>query len=193
MKREALENLNRKSLLDLLSEESNLICSYLKVFLFLSAATILVYAAVFISVLAVPGFYTEDNNLGNFLAQLLGGIFITEKGNSSNISYLTLIVCTVSKIFPNLIAYYVFLALLRMFKKIKTGDTPFTEFSSHMWRNCSRVYAVLAVLAFLSSFIFGIAGLAALLPYMMTYLFFHALELIFLYGEGLQRESDETL
>ena len=62
-----------------------------------------------------------------------------------------------------------------------------------MWRNCSHIYAVLSVLAFLSSFIFGIAGLAALLPYMMTYLFFHALELIFLYGEGLQTESDETL
>lgn len=193
MKRETLKNLSRQSLLELLSEESGLCCSYLKVFLFLNAAIILMYAAIFVSVLAVPGFYTEGNNLGSFLSQILGGLFIVEDGTSTRISFLILSVCTVSKILPNLITCYVFLALLRIFRQIKTEETPFTELSSHMWRNCSRVYAVLAVLAFLSSFIFGIAGLAALLPYMMTYLFFHALELIFLYGEGLQTESDETL
>lgn len=135
----------------------------------------------------------RGKNLESFLSQILGGLFIVEDGTSTRISFLILSVCTVSKILPNLITCYVFLALLRIFRQIKTGETPFTELSSHMWRNCSRVYAVLAVLAFLSSFIFGIAGLAALLPYMMTYLFFHALELIFLYGEGLQTESDETL
>ena len=192
MKRENLKNLSQSSLLNLLSEESGLICSYLKVFLFLNAAFVLVDAAVFVSVLAVPGFYIEGNGWGNFLAQLLGGLFIVQDGDGAHISYLALLLCAVSKILPNLITCYVFLALLRMFEKIKTGRTPFTELSSRMWRNCSHIYAVLSVLAFLSSFIFGIAGLAALLPYMMTYLFFHALELIFLYGEGLQTESDET-
>lgn len=193
MKSETLKNLSRQSLMELLSEESGLFCSYLKVFLFLNAAIVLLYAAIFISVLVVPGFYTEGNNLGSFLSQILGGLFIVEDGASARISFLILSVCAASKIVPNLVTCYVFLALLRIFRQIQTGDTPFTALTSHMWRNCSRVYAVLSVLAFLSSFIFGIAGLAVLLPYMMTYLFFHALELIFLYGEGLQTESDETL
>ena len=42
MKRENLKNLSQSSLLNLLSEESGLICSYLKVFLFLNAAFVLV-------------------------------------------------------------------------------------------------------------------------------------------------------
>lgn len=161
MKRENLKNLSQSSLLNLLSEESGLICSYLKVFLFLNAAFVLVDAAVFVSVLAVPGFYIEGNGWGNFLAQLLGGLFIVQDGDGAHISYLALLLCAVSKILPNLITCYVFLALLRIFEKIKTGRTPFTELSSRMWRNCSHIYAVLSVLAFLSSFIFGIAGLAA--------------------------------
>ena len=135
MKRENLKNLSQSSLLNLLSEESGLICSYLKVFLFLNAAFVLVDAAVFVSVLAVPGFYIEGNGWGNFLAQLLGGLFIVQDGDGAHISYLALLLCAVSKILPNLITCYVFLALLRMFEKIKTGRTPFTELSSRMWRN----------------------------------------------------------
>lgn len=87
----------------------------------------------------------------------------------------------------------VFHIVVRVFKTVQDGASPFTQKNSDAWKTLYKIYAVLAVLSFLSCFIFGIAGLLILVSMLIYCCFFLFLSLIFQYGSDLQQESDETL
>lgn len=190
MKRKSVDSFSRQALMEMLSEESGLFCSYLKLFVALNLLCIVLYAGIFVSVLLIPDFYLEGSVFASVLLSLLDAAVI----QSGAVSYPALALSTASGILPNLIGLYIFFILLRIFRKIQGGETPFTSVSAGMWRKISLVYAFFALLSFFSCFILrSVTSIFLILPPMSAYLFFHSLELIFLYGTGLQKESDETL
>lgn len=98
----------------------------------------------------------------------------------------------INSILSSIILCYIIFCILKIFKKIKEGETPFTSANASLWRKCSNIFAVMATIYFFISFLIPPLIISVIYPIMLC-CFFRTLEFIFDYGSQLQQESDETL
>lgn len=182
--------------LEALREESPLILSGIRLILFGYIVWAIFLALVLLGGLLFHNWITESLNSqeGPLLLSLLAeGFTDGHPLNAQGHFNVPLMVFFVGAgLVSAATSIYIFLSILRIFKNISRGESPFSSKNAEYWKNCARMYGVLLVVTFLSAFIIKPLIFGILSP-LMGYCFFSALGQIFEYGSFLQTESDETL
>lgn len=188
----------RKNLTELKEESKNItyILTVIRTVYFCYIGGVVIFYA---SILLMPDFFIQilsepQNNIINLLlVSALNGLCYDRPLTSSG--SLNILICTcgaMAQIVMTGFSIFIYQSILKVFKNIQNGETPFTGANASSFKKCYQMYMSLATIIFIASFVIKPLLFLMVSP-LLAACFFYSLYLIFEYGSVLQQESDETL